>query len=70
MIDSHRFALAKPKIFGYNPGYFGGVAKRPKATVCKTVIRRFESGRRLFFVFYQLCTEAGTGLKQKLFYKE
>ncbi len=25
----------------------GGVAKRPKATVCKTVIRRFESGRRL-----------------------
>ena len=26
----------------------GGVAKRPKATVCKTVIRRFESGRRLF----------------------
>ena len=28
---------------------FGGVAKRPKATVCKTVIRRFESGRRLFF---------------------
>ena len=27
----------------------GGVAKRPKATVCKTVIRRFESGRRLLF---------------------
>jgi hypothetical protein len=28
----------------------GGVAKRPKATVCKTVIRRFESGRRLSFL--------------------
>ena len=27
----------------------GGVAKRPKATVCKTVIRGFESHRRLFF---------------------
>jgi hypothetical protein len=26
----------------------GGVAKWSKATVCKTVIRRFESGRRLF----------------------
>ncbi len=26
---------------------FGGVAKRTKATVCKTVIRRFESDRRL-----------------------
>jgi hypothetical protein len=31
-------------------GYTGGVAKRPKATVCKTVIRRFESGRRLLFL--------------------
>jgi hypothetical protein len=29
----------------------GGVAKRPKATVCKTVIRRFESGRRLSFSY-------------------
>ncbi len=28
---------------------FGGVAKWPKATVCKTVIRRFESDRRLSF---------------------
>ena len=28
--------------------HIGGVAKRPKATVCKTVIRRFESDRRLF----------------------
>jgi hypothetical protein len=26
---------------------WGDVAKRPKATVCKTVIHRFESGRRL-----------------------
>ena len=32
----------------------GGVAKWPKATVCKTVIRRFESGRRLFFFIYNL----------------
>ena len=31
----------------------GGVAKRPKATVCKTVIRRFESGRRLLFLKFQ-----------------
>ena len=30
----------------------GGVAKRPKATVCKTVIRRFESGRRLLFLYH------------------
>ncbi len=29
-------------------GYPGGVAKRTKATVCKTVIRGFESRRRLF----------------------
>ena len=27
----------------------GGVAKWSKATVCKTVIRRFESARRLLF---------------------
>ncbi len=30
-------------------GLSGGVAKRSKATVCKTVIRRFESARRLLF---------------------
>lgn len=35
----------------------GGVAKRPKATVCKTVIRRFESGRRLL---HQSCDIQGT----------
>lgn len=29
----------------------GGVAKRPKATVCKTVIRGFESHRRLSFLY-------------------
>ena len=36
----------------YPADIFGGVAKRPKATVCKTVIRRFESGRRLLLFMY------------------
>ncbi len=36
----------------YSNKEFGGVAKRPKATVCKTVIRRFESARRLFFLTF------------------
>ena len=36
--------------YGISDALFsGGVAKRPKATVCKTVIRRFESDRRLLF---------------------
>lgn len=34
---------------------FGGVAKRFKATVCKTVTRWFESIRRLFFCLSQVC---------------
>lgn len=29
------------------PSYFGGIAKWPKATVCKTVIRGFKSHSRL-----------------------
>lgn len=33
--------------FRLSHGIQGGVAKWPKATVCKTVIPRFKSGRRL-----------------------
>ena len=41
--------LQKQRQGGILSGSYGGVAKWPKATVCKTVIRRFKSGRRLFW---------------------
>ena len=41
-----------PKEIGFLT-FYGGVAKRSKAKVCKTFIRRFESDRRLF-LFYLL----------------
>ena len=47
----------------------GGVAKWSKATVCKTVIRRFESARRLFlFHCYSAAYSASkAGVQNNLF---
>ena len=47
----------------------GGVAKRPKATVCKTVIRRFESDRRLLFLMSLLGQEVKLLCTQTLLYR-
>jgi hypothetical protein len=57
---------AARKALTYPSSPDGGVAKWPKATVCKTVIRQFESARRLQQnLLYLLFFRGFSGLLEK-----